>query len=98
MKLLLCNEYCLMLVLTYVLMHKRVFALVIASSYTESHIMVLLALPVSPGCCSPVLVPLKQGIDVRQLPGLPRQAAFGEWGGCHCRGLWPGAGAVSSRQ
>lgn len=29
MKLLLCNELCLMLVLTYVLMHKRVFALVI---------------------------------------------------------------------
>ena len=93
MKLLLCNEYCLILVLTYVLMHKRVLALVIASSYIESHVMVLVALPVSPGCCSPVLVPLKQCIDVRQLPGLRRQAAFGVQGSCNLPGATAGSGS-----
>lgn len=60
-----------MLVLASVLLHERVFALVIASSYaSKSNIMVLLALPVSPGCCSAVLVPLKQSMDVWQLPVL----------------------------
>jgi len=70
MKLLWCNEYCLMLVVTDVLVHKMVFALVTASSCTKSHVMVLIALCVSPGSCSPVLGPPKQGIDVQQLVGL----------------------------
>lgn len=54
--------------------------------------MVLQALPVSPGCCSSVIVLLKQGTDVWQTPGLQRQAAFGMQDGCDCWRLWPGAG------
>lgn len=44
---------------------KRVFPLVVASSHMESHVVVLIVLYVSPGCCSPVLGPLRQGIDVQ---------------------------------
>lgn len=94
MKLLLCNEYCLMLVLTYALTHKTAFALGIKSSYTESHVMALVATFASPGCCSSVPGPLKEGAGVQQLPGLCQQAAFGMWHGCNGRGLWPGVRAV----
>lgn len=83
MKLPLWNKYCLMLLLTYVLLHKRAFALI--SSHTESNVVVLplqhyrkVDLPVSPGHCCPALVPLKQGINVQQLPGL--------WSSCMARG------------
>lgn len=70
-----------MLLLTYVLRHKRAFALLLAS-YTESNAVLLVDLPVSPGHCCPALVPLKQGINVQQLPGLWTWAAFGLWSSC----------------
>lgn len=70
MKLPLWSKYCLMLLLTYVLGHEKAFALTFASSYTESNVVVLADPPVSPGHCCPALVPLKQGINVQQLPGL----------------------------
>lgn len=57
MKLPLCSKYCLMLLLTYVLGHERAFALVFASSYTQSNVVVLVDLPVSPGHCCPALEP-----------------------------------------
>lgn len=59
-----------MLLLTYVLVHKRAFALVFASSQMESNVVVLVDIPVSPERCCPAPVPLKQGINVQQLPGL----------------------------
>lgn len=67
-------------------MHKRAFALVFESSYTDNHVVVLVDLPASPGHCCPALVLLKQGINVQQLPGLCRWAAFGLWGSCTGRG------------
>lgn len=98
MKLLLCNEYCLMLVLTYMLMHKKgVSSCNCIFLYRQS-----CNGPSSPLCITWMLLSCpwapEAGYRCPALPGRWWWATVGVQHGCDGWELWPGAGAGSGRQ